>query len=52
MVGVHVLCTSVWVCGVGVEDGRKEIKGADLFIERESKIALARFFLSIKTERL
>lgn len=40
MVGVHVQCISVWVRGLGVEDGRKEIKGTDLFIERESKLHL------------
>ena len=34
MVGMCVPCTFVCVCGVGAEGERKEMKGADQFIER------------------
>lgn len=51
IVGACVLCTSVHYVGVGIGHGRKEIKRADLFIEREGdQIALVRFFLATKTE--
>lgn len=51
IVGICVLCTSVHEVGIGIGHGRKEIKRADLFIEREGdQIVLVRFFLAMKTE--
>lgn len=38
MMGMCDLCSSVHVCGVEVLDGRQEIKEAELYVERESKL--------------